>query len=106
MLVRLPSPRRAEHAEHPCADPHSVFGPGPGPGRARARRGHAQTLVQYGNQARLWSANARFGWLGTAGNGLYVVFNEGQAASGFFQWDRPQTRSLIVKYSRQLGRIG
>ena len=65
-----------------------------------------QTLVQYSNQARVWTANARFGWLGTAGTGLFVVFNEGQEADGFFQWHRPQARSLIVKYTRQFGRSG
>src|SRR5213083_1873772 len=65
-----------------------------------------QTLVQYSNQARVWTANARFGWLGTAGTGLFVVFNDGQEADGFFQWHRPQARSLIVKYTRQFGRSG
>ncbi len=65
-----------------------------------------QTLVQYSNQARVWTANARFGWLSTAGTGLFVVFNEGQEADGFFQWNQPQARSLVVKYSRQFGRSG
>ena len=65
-----------------------------------------QTLVQYSNQARVWTANARFGWLSTAGTGLFVVFNEGREADGFFQWNRPQARSLIVKYTRQFGRSG
>ena len=65
-----------------------------------------QTLVQYSNQVRAWTANARFGWLSTAGTGLFVVFNEGQEAEGFFRWDRPQARSLIVKYTRQFGRSG
>jgi len=63
----------------------------------------AQTLVQYSNQARAWTANARFGWLGTAGTGLFVVYNDGEEAEGFFRWTRPQTRSLVVKYTRQLG---
>jgi hypothetical protein len=63
-----------------------------------------QTLVQYSNQARVWAANARFGWLSTAGTGLFVVLNEGQEADGFFQWNRPQAHSLIVKYTRQFGR--
>jgi hypothetical protein len=62
-----------------------------------------QTLVQYSNQARVWTANARFGWLSTAGNGLFVVFNEGRGADSFFRWNQPQARSLIVKYSRQFG---
>ncbi len=65
-----------------------------------------QTLVQYSNQARVWTANARFGWLSTAGTGLFVVFNEGREADGFFQWNQPQARSLIVKYTRQFGRSG
>jgi hypothetical protein len=65
-----------------------------------------QSLVQYNNQAKAWTANARFGWLNTAGTGLFVVYNEGQLADGFFDWVRPQSRSLIVKYTRQLGTGG
>lgn len=65
-----------------------------------------QTLVQYSNQARAWTANARFGWLSTAGTGLFIVYNEGQEADAFFRWDRPEARSLIVKYTRQFGRSG
>ena len=65
-----------------------------------------QSLVQYNNQAQAWAANARFGWLNTAGTGLFVVFNEGQVADGFFDWVRPQSRSLIVKYTRQFGTGG
>src|SRR6185295_14821763 len=45
-----------------------------------------QSLTQYSNQARTWSANVRFGWLNTAGTGLYVVLNEGQEADGVFRW--------------------
>jgi len=66
----------------------------------------AQSLVQYNNEARVWTANARFGWLGTAGTGLFVVFNDGEEAEGFFRWTRPQTRSVIVKFTRQLGTGG
>ena len=65
-----------------------------------------QSLVQYNNQVQAWTANARFGWLNTAGTGLFVVFNEGQVADGFFDWVRPQSRSLIVKYTRQFGTGG
>ncbi|HUQ81863.1 MAG TPA: DUF5916 domain-containing protein [Gemmatimonadaceae bacterium] len=65
-----------------------------------------QSLVQYNNQAQAWTANARFGWLNTANTGLFVVFNEGQVADGFFDWVRPQSRSLIVKYTRQFGTGG
>jgi hypothetical protein len=62
-----------------------------------------QSLVQYNNQARVWTANARFGWLSAAGTGLFVVFNEGQEANGFFDWVQPQSRSVVVKYTRQIG---
>jgi hypothetical protein len=62
-----------------------------------------QSLVQYNNQAHVWTANARFAWLSTAGTGLFVVFNEGQEANGFFDWIRPQSRSVVVKYTRQIG---
>ena len=65
-----------------------------------------QTLVQYSNQAQVWTANARFSWLSTAGNGLFIVLNEGHAADSFFRLNEPQARSLIVKYSRQFGRVG
>ncbi|HEU5186730.1 MAG TPA: DUF5916 domain-containing protein [Gemmatimonadaceae bacterium] len=66
----------------------------------------ALSLVQYSNQARSWTANARFGWLNTAGTGLFVVFNDGREADSFFQWVRPQARSLVIKYTRQLGTGG
>lgn len=65
-----------------------------------------QSLTQYNNQASVWTANVRFGWLNTAGTGLFIVFNEGQQADGFFDWVRPQTRSFVVKYTRQIGTSG
>lgn len=65
-----------------------------------------QSLTQYNNQQRIWTANARLGWLSTAGTGLFVVFNDGEQADGFFAWQRPMQRSLIVKYTRQIGTGG
>ncbi|MFN8582829.1 MAG: DUF5916 domain-containing protein [Gemmatimonadaceae bacterium] len=62
-----------------------------------------QSLVQYNNLARAWTANARFGWLNTAGTGLFVVLNEGREANGFFDWVQPQSRSVVVKFSKQIG---
>jgi hypothetical protein len=62
-----------------------------------------QSLTQYSNQANVWAANARLGWLSTAGTGLFVVYNDGEVADGFFRWRRPQTRSLTIKYARQFG---
>jgi hypothetical protein len=57
-----------------------------------------QSLVQYSDQADTWSANVRFGWLSTAGTGLFVVYNDAQ---GIGDLDGPLNRSLIVKYTRQ-----
>ena len=65
-----------------------------------------QTLTQYNNQARIASANVRFGWLNTAGTGLFVVFNDGREATGFLEWVRPQQRSVFVKFTRQFGTTG
>jgi hypothetical protein len=31
------------------------------------------------------------------------VFNEGREADSFFGWVRPQARSLVIKYTRQIG---
>jgi hypothetical protein len=65
-----------------------------------------QTLIQYSNQAEAFTANARFGWLNTAGTGLFIVYNEGQVAESVFDWTRPVSRSLIVKYTKQFGTGG
>ena len=62
-----------------------------------------QSLTQYSNTAKVWTANARFGWLSTAGTGLFIVFNDAEQAGGFFDWQRPQSRSLVIKYARQFG---
>ena len=59
---------------------------------------YLQSLVQYSDQSESWSANVRFGWLSTAGTGLFVVWNQTNgidAASG------PLNRALTIKYSRQ-----
>jgi hypothetical protein len=62
-----------------------------------------QSLTQFNNQAQAWTANVRFGWLSTAATGLFVVFNDGESADGFFSWQRPQSRALTVKFTRQFG---
>jgi hypothetical protein len=66
-------------------------------------RVYLQSLIQYADQLDTWSANVRFGWLHTAGSGLFVVLNE---ARGFNTLDGPLNRSLVVKYSRQLDVFG
>ncbi len=65
-----------------------------------------QSLTQYNNQQSIWSANVRFGWLNTAGTGLFVVFNDGRDAGSFFDWRRPQQRNVFVKFTRQFGTGG
>jgi hypothetical protein len=59
---------------------------------------YLQSLVQYSDQLDTWSANVRFGWLGTAGTGLFVVYND---ARGIDELSGPLNRSLIIKFSRQ-----
>ena len=56
-----------------------------------------QSFIQYNDRASNWSGNFRFGWLSTAGTGLYVVYNETQRLQGL----GPIHRNLIIKYSRQ-----
>ncbi len=62
-----------------------------------------QSLFQYNNQAQAFSANVRFGWLNTGNTGLFVVLNDAEEANGLFAWQRPTTRSFVVKFSRQFG---
>ena len=56
-----------------------------------------QSLIQYNDRSENWSGNFRFGWLNTAGTGLFIVYNETQGLDGL----GPIRRSLIVKFSRQ-----
>jgi hypothetical protein len=62
-----------------------------------------QSLTQFNDQDRIWTANVRLSWLNTAGTGLFVVFNDAEEASGFFTWRRPHTRAFTVKFTRQFG---
>jgi hypothetical protein len=60
---------------------------------------YLQSLTQYSNQSETLTANIRFGWLGPAGTGLFLVYNEGRAtgeASGL------SDRAFVVKFTRQL----
>ena len=58
-----------------------------------------QALVQYNDRADLVAANLRFGWLGEAGTGFFLVYNEQQPIGG-----GESERQVIVKYSRLLQR--
>ncbi|MCY3599390.1 MAG: hypothetical protein OXN85_05425, partial [Gemmatimonadetes bacterium] len=64
---------------------------------------YLQSLVQYSTQLDTFSANVRFGWLNTAGTGLFIVYNDIQ---GIQDLHGPQGRSLVVKFSRQFNVLG
>jgi hypothetical protein len=68
-----------------------------------------QSLIQYSDQTRIWSGNIRFGWLDTAGTGLFIVYNERQemdvtGVSGLLPRDAlfPSERTLAIKFTRQI----
>ena len=77
-------------------------------------RVYVQSLVQYSNQVDSWSANLRFGWLNTAGTGLFIVYNDVQGFDyplGLNPDDRfiesgTLARSLIIKFTRQFNVLG
>ena len=57
-----------------------------------------QGLVQYNDQAELWSTNLRFGWLHSANTGLFIVYNEGRDTEG--PGSQFRDRSLTLKWSQ------
>ncbi|MQA89415.1 MAG: hypothetical protein GEU90_04160 [Gemmatimonas sp.] len=67
-----------------------------------------QSLLQYSDQTGVWSGNVRFGWLDTAGTGLFLVYNERQTMdvlgmSGLLPrnpLELPE-RTFAIKYTRQ-----
>jgi hypothetical protein len=62
---------------------------------------YLQSFTQYNNQTESLSANVRFGWLGPAGTGLFLVFNEGRSTG---ETSGVVDRAFIVKFTRQFGR--
>ncbi len=65
---------------------------------------NVQSLIQYNDSSDAWSGNFRFGWLNTAGTGLFVVYNE---TRGLDNRSRglvnvgPLSRTFVIKFSRQ-----
>ena len=57
-----------------------------------------QAFVQYNDSADLWSANARYGLLGQASTGLFIVYNDPRGLNDTVLPRRG--RSLIIKFSR------
>src|SRR5690606_8654469 len=65
---------------------------------------YVQSLVQYNDQTQNFSSNVRFGWLNTAGTGLFVVYNDLQHARLFERHLAARgalERTLVVKFTRQ-----
>jgi hypothetical protein len=64
-----------------------------------------QSLIQYNDQSRNLSSNIRFGWLNTAGTGLFIVYNDLEHLGSM---DRtglergPTQRGLVIKFTRQM----
>ncbi len=78
-------------------------------------RVYVQSLIQRSSQIDAWSANLRFGWLNTAGTGLFIVYNNVQGFDfhdglnpngGRFVESGPLARSFIVKFTRQFNVLG
>ncbi|MGE0158127.1 MAG: DUF5916 domain-containing protein [Gemmatimonadales bacterium] len=67
-------------------------------------RMYLQTQIQYNDDTEDLGSNVRFGWLDTAGTGLYVVYNDAYHFGSFAGTGIPSgplQRQLIVKYTRQ-----
>ncbi len=60
---------------------------------------YLQALLQYNDDADVWSSNVRFNWLNTAGTGLFIVYNDTEGLGNTLIG--PQNRSFTVKYTRQ-----
>ncbi len=70
---------------------------------------YLRSLVQYSDSEEIWSANVRFGWLNTAGTGLFLVYNDVHNTGSFLETGLPRgpmERSFIVKYTRQFTLFG
>lgn len=63
--------------------------------------------MQWNSQSRKFSSNIRFGWLSTAGTGLFLVYNDIEHLGSIERTGLqrgPQQRVFIVKFTRQFGR--
>ena len=66
---------------------------------------YIQALLQYNEQTDTFSSNLRFGWLNTAGTGLFLVYNDIENTGTFERVGfrrGPMDRTFVVKFTRQL----
>ena len=61
-----------------------------------------QSLMQYNTQTAVWSGNVRFGWVDTAGTGLFIVYNERQSERLGGLTSSLLERTVSIKFSKQL----
>jgi hypothetical protein len=67
---------------------------------------YIQATLQYSNDSEDFGSNIRFGWLNTAGTGLYVVYNDTEHLGSLESTGiprGPKTRQFIVKYTKLFG---
>jgi hypothetical protein len=71
-------------------------------------RVYVQSLLQYNDAGDNWAVNLRFGWLNTAGTGLFLVYNETQDLIGVdnvfrrgVQFGGPVNRAVFLKFTRE-----
>lgn len=66
---------------------------------------YVQTLLQYNRQTETFSSNIRFGWLNTAGTGLFIVLNNLENTGTFDRTQLPEgplDRALLIKFTRMI----
>lgn len=66
-------------------------------------RTYIQLNVQYNDDTEDLGTNLRFGWLDTAGTGLFIVFNDTEHTGRFARTGivaGPRQRQLVIKYNR------
>ena len=66
-------------------------------------RVYVQANVQYNDDTTDIGTNIRFGWLDTAGTGLFIVYNDAWHYGTFADTGipaGPRQRQLIVKYTK------
>jgi hypothetical protein len=66
---------------------------------------YLQSLIQYNNQTDNFSSNVRFGWLNTAGTGLFLVYNDVELVQPRGTRLEPVNRAFILKFTRQFNLI-
>ncbi|MCI0432036.1 MAG: carbohydrate binding family 9 domain-containing protein [Gemmatimonadetes bacterium] len=67
-------------------------------------RTYLQALLQYNDQSNAFSSNVRFGWLNTAGTGLFIVYNDTENTGSFEETGfrrGPVDRTFVIKFTRQ-----